>query len=469
VSISGGPVVVPAGSGSTRRAMPVIFCASSDGVLYALRETDGKPVWTHPSEGWGVHAPYSAKPWFPGQVVAQFGIVGHETAHAGDLGEFFVTHSNTGAWHVWSADGLLAGRIFRDMRGPGADPWSMREHSRGLDLTGVTCGQEHFSGYFCRTRQDHKYYVVAGHNHASVVEVQGIERIKRLGGELRVSPEDVKTGIEWDRAVQARKLYEAAKVIECRRARRTVKLDGEPGEWEFESARLPGRDVSFAICYDDHDLYVCYQVKGHGPMRNAGNDWKRLYKTGAAVDLQIGLDPKVPADRGKAAAGDTRLLMTLANDKPVAVLYQPNAPGARPDAKWETRTMVYKAEFDRVQQLEGVRIAVGGAQGGYCVEAAIPLAALGLKIAPDLRLKLDWGILVSGPNGTETFQRLYWANQQTAIVSDEAAEAMLQPQLWGFVRFSGKVGKEGLAPEMDIEKATRKSGQGDVDDLRIEE
>jgi hypothetical protein len=54
-------------------------------------------------------------------------------------------------------------------------------------------------------------------------------------------------------------------------------------------------------------------------------------------------------------------------------------------------------------------------------------------------------------------------------VSDEAAEAMLQPQLWGFVRFSGKVGKEGLAPEMDIEKATRKSGQGDVDDLRIEE
>jgi hypothetical protein len=458
----------PFGDSAYRTAGDQYFVSGDSGLMKA-KAADGRLVWTHPAEGWGVHALYSAKPWFPGQVVAQFGIVGHETAHAGDLGEFFVTHSNTGAWHVWSADGLLAGRIFRDMRGPGATPWSMRSAPRGLDLTGVTCGQEHFSGYFCRTRQDNKYYVVAGHNHASVVEVQGIEGIKRIGGELNVTPADVKTAIEWDRAAQARKLYEAAKVIECRRARRAVKLDGEPGEWDFESASLPGRDVSFALSYDDRELYVCCQVKGHGPLRNAGNDWKRLFKTGAAVDLQIGLDPKAPADRKTPAVGDTRLLMTLVNDRPVAVLYQPNAPGAGPDAKWETHTMVYKAEFDRVQKLEGVRIAVGGAPGGYCLEAAIPLAALGLKIAPDLRLKLDLGILVSGPDGTETFQRLYWANQQTAIVSDEAAEAMLQPELWGFVRFSGKVGKEGLAPEVDIEKATRKGGREDVEDLKIEE
>jgi len=39
-------------------------------------------------------------------VISQFGIVGHETAHASGLGEFFVIHSNAGAWNVWTADGL---------------------------------------------------------------------------------------------------------------------------------------------------------------------------------------------------------------------------------------------------------------------------------------------------------------------------------------------------------------------------
>jgi hypothetical protein len=80
-----------------------------------------------------------------------------------------------------------------------------------------------------------------------------------------------------------------------------------------------------------------------------------------------------------------------------------------------------------VTRLDAVKLAMtqetsrdDGRVTGYCLEAAVPLAALGLSLAPDLRLKLDWGVLVSGPEGTETFQRLYWANQQTAIVSDEA-------------------------------------------------
>ena len=65
---------------------------------------------------------------------------------------------------------------------------------------------------------------------ASVVEVQGIERIKRLGGEIVVTPEDVKAAIEWDRAAQARRLYEAAKLIHLRAdgvyRRRTAGLTG---------------------------------------------------------------------------------------------------------------------------------------------------------------------------------------------------------------------------------------------------
>ncbi|MFM8705036.1 MAG: hypothetical protein ACKOHG_14435, partial [Planctomycetia bacterium] len=45
----------------------------------AAADADGKAAWTHPIEGWGVHALLKAKkPWFPGQAVALFDVVGHE-------------------------------------------------------------------------------------------------------------------------------------------------------------------------------------------------------------------------------------------------------------------------------------------------------------------------------------------------------------------------------------------------------
>ena len=434
------------------------FLLGNEARMAAVR-ADGKVEWTHPAEGWGTGALNQARPWFPGQVVGQFGAVGHETASAGDLGEFFVTHGNNGIWHIWTADGLLAGQLFRDMRGPGAKPWSMLDHQRGLDVTDVTLGQEHFNGYFCKTREDNRYYAVAGHNHVSVVEVLGIEKFKRLGGTLTVSQQDVEAAMEWDRQMQARKLYEAAKIVECRRLRGFVTLDGNPAEWDFESARLPDRDVSFAVAYDDANLYVCFKGKNVGPMKNSGNDWHRLFKTGAAVDFQIGTDPAALPGRQSPVAGDSRLLMTMTKDGPVAVLYQPNAPGAKPGEAWETHTMVFQSSFDRVAKATEVSLAAQTDATGYCAEALIPLKTLGLTIQPDVCYKMDWGVLVSGPDGNEVMQRLYWANPQTSIVSDEAAESRLHPDLWGMVRFGTGTGRKGQ-PEIDMEN-TLKGDAGD--------
>lgn len=133
-------------------------------------------------------------------------------------------------------------------------PWSMREHERGLDLSDVTIGQEHFSGSFSKSRRDENFYAVAVHNHISVVEVQGFEDFKRLGGTLSVTS-------------------------------------------------LEGRDPSLALACDETNLYVCFTVNGLGPLLNMGNDWRRLFKTGAAVDLQIGLDPKAEVERRTPGRG----------------------------------------------------------------------------------------------------------------------------------------------------------------------
>ena len=47
-------------------------------------------------------------------------------------------------------------------------------------------------------------------------------------------------------------------------------------------------------------------------------------------------------------------------------------------------------------------------------------------------------------------RRRYWANPQTSIASDEAAEALLHPDLWGVMRFSAGTGRKGR-PDMNLD------------------
>jgi hypothetical protein len=278
--------------------------------------------------------------------------------------------------------------------------------------------------------------------------------------------------MEWDRKQQARKLYEAAKVMECPPVKRPVKLDGDPGEWDFTSATLEGRDSSLAMAYDESNLYVCFKIRGSGPFKNTGNDWHRLFKTGAAVDLNIGLNPKADVKRQTPGAGDTRLLLTLAGNEPTAVLYQPVAPGSKPEEGWESNTFVASSKFDRVTKLQEVQVVAHSEKNAYCVEAKIPLKSLGLSIDPEALYKFDWGILASGPDGSEVLERLYWANSQTAILADEALESQLHPDLWGVVRFLPGAGHRGQSNQSldDLldgkgRSSPRSGSTPDLDDL----
>jgi hypothetical protein len=112
---------------------------------------------------------------------------------------------------------------------------------------------------------------------------------------------------------------------------------------------------------------------------------------------------------------------------------------------------VAQSGFDRVVKLPDVRVAARGDEKGYCAEAVIPLKSLGLSIVPDVAYKFDWGILASGPEGNTVLERVYWANAQTAILSDEAIESQLHPDLWGTVRFSAAAGRKGQ-PQLDLDK-----------------
>ncbi|MCY3024623.1 MAG: hypothetical protein NTW87_37095 [Planctomycetota bacterium] len=439
---------------------------------------DGRIRWTYKQEGAGVGPDRTCGPYTPSQVVCQFYVVGHERAAAGDLGEFYVINANLGSWNIWTADGLLAGRIFRDLRDPRRVSWTMREHNRGLALEDATAGQEHFQGWFCRA-DNGKYYVVAGHNHASLVEVQGLDNFKRSGGDLVVTAEDLRKVQEWEKEMARYRARESAKVIDCGRAEDNIQPDGDPKEWANIPASLieppenasPGRRLAFRMSYDAENLYLLYEVRHAGPFKNTGNQWDKLFKTGACVDLMIACDDQADPARKAPAKGDKRLLFAPLQGKPIAVLYDAVNPQAPPGEKWEAVSPVARAEFDSVKRLEDARVAHRAIfQGefkdapvvGYIVEAAVPLKSLGLRVKADTRLKLDWGVLETDAEGAAVLARNYWANKATSTLADAPTEARLAPDLWGWVRFSGKAADGNKPLRLD-------QGKDDVKDLKLEE
>jgi hypothetical protein len=440
----------------------------TDGKPEAGITTEGDTRWTYPNEGAGGHALYSAKPWFPAQIVSQGGYVGHE-APGGELGEFCVFHTNAGGWNLMTSDGLLVASVFRDMRDPAAKPWSMSEHDRGLLLKDISLAQEHFQGYFCRSLKDGKYYAVAGHNHASVVEIVGLEQAKRYSGTVKVSGQDIERSQQWDEQQEKANVYSRAPVVDCFRLEKAPQLDGKLDDWPGPSATI-GENIRFFIGFDDTRLYVAYGTTDIGPFKNSGEQWDRLFKTGACADLQIGVDPEAAADRVGPVAGDLRVLLAYQGAKPAAVVYRPVIGGKAKGKPWRVVSPVNEATFDDVHEMTGVRMAQQAFGNGYNVEAAIPLAEIGLKPIDGLRLKLDWGVLRTGPDGHEVLQRILWANRATSITADAPSEARLHPELWGFIRFYDSR-RPSTEDRFETSEVTGKPAgkdkalKGDVDDI----
>ena len=395
----------------------------------------GEKVWGYPAGG-GVSG-LNIPPWKPGQVTNEFGIIGHETAPAGDLGEFLVVHANTGQWKIWTADGLLAGQILLHKTDPRARFLGPTVAPPGTRLDPLSANQEHFHGFFTRSEADGKYYVIFGFTNMSIVEVVGLDRFQRFRAEVTVAPEDLQKARAWEAERARRTVASRALVLTARRLARPPVMDGKAGpkEWPAEAASLgEGLNATLTAGYDNQSLYLCWTCKEAGPLKNSGAEYQRLFKSGAGLDFLLATDPGVDPKRQQPAKGDLRLLLTFVEGKPKAVLYQPVAPGAKPEERWETFTAAGgKTAFDRVALLPEVTLAMTGDRD-FTVEAAVPLAALGFQVRPGLRLKMDWGVLTTS-DGRQVKQRQYWAKSTATGTSDEAVEARLEPYLWGHIRF----------------------------------
>ena len=423
-------------------------------------DPQGKPLWRYPVSYPSVSGLY-LPPWEAGYVTNEFGIIGHEVATAGELGEFVVIHGNNGMWKIWTADGLLAGQILRHKLDPRSTVDTSRSTvERGQAFDNMTAGQEHFHGYFTKA-SDGKYYIVHGHNYIGLWEVLGLDQFQRLSGEITVTPADARSVRQRQEELARREVKSQAKVLECLR----VKSGGEIPR----AAELEG--VQFAIGYDEQSLYVRWNVSSpHGALRNSGEDFHRYFKTGACLDLQLGTDESAPANRNTPVAGDVRLLFTVVNGKPKAVLYQPISAGANAKDAWETRTDAGgTTRFDRVVQLTNAQLDYApdrtNPNDRYSFTAVIPLRELNWKPRPEKLFRCDWGLLTSD-DGHTVKRRIYWSNVLATGTTDEAWEARLDPRLWGTLLVTETSRAQRQAEQMSPGGKAKPSASSDiVDDI----
>ncbi len=390
---------------------------------------EGKLIATYPNNHVSVHGSHTAKAARAGYLIGPCSILGTADI-GGDIGEVFSMNGNLGQNFLFTEDALWVQSLFKDTRLPTYIP---DRPVRGMSTDATTAGSESFGGYFSKAT-DGKVYLVIGTTDARVLEVTGLDSIRRFAGSFTYTLNQFAEAQTLAQEKIARESKSGTYTIT--RAATAPVIDGQAGEWPelldpaspaalsiHEVAQKPFGRV--ALRWDDQNLYVAWRVIGPKAPRNVGQDWHLLFKTGDVVDLMVGPETSAKGE------GNSRLLIAFPAGKPIAVLNQKTAPGA-PNSEafgfgspWRTIT------FDRVVQTGSVTAATGPLNDGHLVEASIPWSVLGLTPKAGLKLKGDAGLLFSDSGGTQTVSRQYWNNKATGLVSDVPGEADLTPALWG--------------------------------------
>jgi outer membrane protein assembly factor BamB len=395
----------------------------------------GKLLWSYPNNYVGVHGGHKAPPPQAGMIRAAYDIVG--TGKLPDpIGDIFAIGTDKGEWHLLTGAGFYLSKLFEsdalkirwpEMAVPGAI----------MDNVPPGMGAEDFGGSLTVTN-DGQLYVQAGKTGYINLKVVGLESVKKLsGGALQVRESDLAPA----RGFRDKLLQASVPIRVATPKRRTVAFTGDLGK-DFATKeplafqKSAADRIEVAIAYDETHLYLGWAVKDATPWVNGASDPAQMYAMGDTVDFQLGADPKADPKRDKPVLGDLRLSIGNLKGKPVAVLYRPVAAEKAPQ-KFFSGTVKEGYEMQSVKTLDAATLAVTVDAVGkrYVVEAAIPLAALGLAPAAGLTVTGDFGATFGDPAGGDTVLRSYWNNQATGLVADEVWELVLEPKNWGKIGF----------------------------------
>lgn len=390
--------------------------------LQGISIASGKKEWSYPNPWQGVQGSHTADVPAPGRLIGPLSITGFAQV-GGQTGTLFAMNGNLGQQFLMTSDGVWVGALLRD--------WRL---AKVEDM--YTVPDEDFGGYFWRDQRSGEVYLEAGKGEYRLYKVTGLETIRRSEGRFTVTPDIARAASVRSSAHKSSQKSALAAPI-ARLASPlpiTGRLEDIPKAMRFtEVAAEPENKFRFALGHDSENVYLVYDVSG-STFRNGGQDFKQMFKTGDCVDLMYGVDPKADPRRKEGTAGDYRLLMTMRDGKPLAVLYKQVDPTRNwPVAFMSPSRAVY---FGSVIELQDVKMAVTRSKSGYVLVASVPLSTLAIK--PDAvssYLVGDVGVIYGSESGNGARLRLYWANKDTAITSDVPSEAALAPVNWGRFQF----------------------------------
>lgn len=482
---------------------------------------DGQLVWSYPNRWpsldtchWGFRWQIARLPApGPGLVVGTTRLIGPTVFPSdGEAGELWAVNGNTGSIYLFTTDGLFVATLFPDQRVPGAADTSP-PHQRGVLLTNVTPGEEHFWPTINQTDDGGVFLVseIKGGGRraqSNVVRVDGLDSIRRIPvAEIVVSPVQVAaahgrlldrdaqrikgqgrrvypvavTGVthtvdgrldEWPSpwivsgdgrfraATGAEAMLEGAfsRTGETPAAQRAAPVPTTPGGW-VQIGEIPRahryHPLLGAVRVADGMLHLAFSVSpyfGHlDPPNSPSQDPVDLLTRATAVEVALGSDPNADPERTTPVAGDIRVLVSMHEGKPLAMVYRPaEANSDSPlgfNSGWREFTLAGVTDIS-----DSVRIG----HSAHAWEVAVPLEVLGIEANVGDAIRADFGFrwapyrvldesgrrmrVAEGTTGIagheeRSRQRINWHNQASGFVPDDAGEAMFNPQLWGTWQF----------------------------------
>jgi len=144
------------------------------GVSY-WTDLDGKVVATRKVKGGGVHGSMAVPAPLPdGEMLGELFVAGTAETEAGFV---MAIHGNYGQVYFLTEDGIFISSIFKDARS-NPDPWGDKV-VRGKSWKNISMYQEAFCGWFGK-QDDGKMRYMFGHTSANVVEITGLDKMKRF-------------------------------------------------------------------------------------------------------------------------------------------------------------------------------------------------------------------------------------------------------------------------------------------------
>ncbi len=287
---------------------------SSDGALACYGspltgETSEGYSWEYPSRWLNVHGSWGNKtpPTYSGELIGVTKFLnGNIVPKNSDIGELFVLNGNMGNMYVFTYDGLLVATLFQDSRvgaqkygmgasrGTGRGGWHMPVAERGMLLNDVGGGEEHFWPSITQT-QTGSIYCTVGHEHSSLVRVDGLETCRRIRPvSFTLDSTDLTTGTQikadLDFLTGVRPGAEQFPVDGCGKVRvirigtRLVLAGNSPGEFRLFAAdgslvmreRIERRRIAVELGALPAGFYV-YRVRAKGGSVVAGGRVALVY------------------------------------------------------------------------------------------------------------------------------------------------------------------------------------------------